>query len=431
MIPEGWYKATLGEGAIHVGRGTAPQYAAGASCVYAINQKCVRHGRVAREHARAHEQDVEVKSDSILRAGDVCVNSTGTGTIGRVGLWNDDGGSGTFFADTHVTIVRPDSKRIVSRFLSENLLSESIQREMEMVCFSGSTNQVELNKTAFSQLTFLIPPLGEQRKIAAILSSVDDAIWATHAVIGQLQAVKQAMMAELLTRGLPGRHKRFKQTEIGEIPEEWTVGTYSELAAKVPRAIQSGPFGSALRHDEFTREGAFVVGIDNVQDGYFSPGSEHRIKPTKFDELRKFELRPLDLLIVVTGASTGRACVFPAGWETSILTKHVYRMTVDSSRADAYYLLACLRYLPAVVRRVRGIAQGLSRPGLNKELLMPVAFPLPSLGEQTAISRAAGALDVRVESERAVLASLQEVKSALSSRLLTGELRVTPDPEPV
>ena len=60
-------------------------------------------------------------------------------------------------------------------------------------------------------------PLPEQRKIAAILSSVDDAIEKTQAVIDQVQVVKRGLMQELLTRGLPGRHTRFKQTEIGEI----------------------------------------------------------------------------------------------------------------------------------------------------------------------------------------------------------------------
>ena len=63
------------------------------------------------------------------------------------------------------------------------------------------------------------PPLPEQRKIAAILSSVDDAIEKTQAVIDQLQVVKRGLMQELLTRGLPGRHTQFKPTEIGNVPK--------------------------------------------------------------------------------------------------------------------------------------------------------------------------------------------------------------------
>jgi len=173
----------------------------------------------------------------------------------------------------------------------------------------------------------------------------------------------------------------------------------------------------------------FVVGIDNVQDGYFSSGAEHRITQSKFRELEKFTLRPLDLLIVVTGASTGRACVFPEAWETSLLTKHVYRLTVDRSLADPYFLLACLQHLPVVANRVRGVAQGLSRPGLNKELLLPILFPLPALDEQLSISALATAIEERIHAEVATGDTLRSIKAALMSVLLTGEVRVKPDEE--
>ena len=62
--------------------------------------------------------------------------------------------------------------------------------------------------------------LREQRKIAAILSSVDDTIEKTRSVIDQVQVVKRGLMQELFTRGLPGRHTRFKQTKIGKLPED-------------------------------------------------------------------------------------------------------------------------------------------------------------------------------------------------------------------
>ena len=89
----------------------------------------------------------------------------------------------------------------------------------------------KLESADLGELPIPLPPLPEQRKIAAILSSVDDAIEASQAVIDQLQVVKKAMMAELLTKGLPGRHKKFKQTEIGEVPEEWSFGDVGEVAS--------------------------------------------------------------------------------------------------------------------------------------------------------------------------------------------------------
>lgn len=69
-------------------------------------------------------------------------------------------------------------------------------------------------------------------EIAKILSSVDDAIEKTQAVIDQTQVVKRGLMQELLARGLPGRYTRFKQTEIGQAPEGWietNLGSVLEL----------------------------------------------------------------------------------------------------------------------------------------------------------------------------------------------------------
>ena len=87
------------------------------------------------------------------------------------------------------------------------------KRSLERLA-AGSTF-LEVSKRAVRGLRVRLPPLPEQRKIAAILSSVDDAIEKTQAVIDQVQVVKRGLMQELLTVGIPGRHTRFKKTEIG------------------------------------------------------------------------------------------------------------------------------------------------------------------------------------------------------------------------
>ena len=77
-----------------------------------------------------------------------------------------------------------------------------------------------INGSTVGNICVSVPPLPEQRSIATILSSVDENIEKTQAVIDQVQVVKRGLMQKLLTRGVPGGHTRFKQTEIGEIPEE-------------------------------------------------------------------------------------------------------------------------------------------------------------------------------------------------------------------
>ena len=123
-------------------------------------------------------------------------------------------------ASTGYAVVRP-TDHVDGRFLYQHVLSNGFVEFLKLR-MSGS-NYPAVKSNDVRTYTLLLPPLAEQRKIAAILSSVDDAIEKTQAVIDQVQVVKRGLMQELLTRGLPGRHKQFKQTEIGTVPADWRV----------------------------------------------------------------------------------------------------------------------------------------------------------------------------------------------------------------
>ena len=110
-----------------------------------------------------------------------------------------------------------------TRYLAQ--LAQWHPLQQHAVATSAGTKMPRTSWTQLGGFEFWLPPLPEQHKIAAILSSVDHAIEKTQAVIDQVQVVKRGLMQELLTRGLPGRHTRFKQTEIGEIPEDVEVAS--------------------------------------------------------------------------------------------------------------------------------------------------------------------------------------------------------------
>ena len=79
-----------------------------------------------------------------------------------------------------------------------------------------------LTLSATRNLPILLPPLAEQRAIAAVLDSIDEAIERTEAVIVATERLRDALLHELLTRGLPGKHTEFKQVPgIGTIPASW------------------------------------------------------------------------------------------------------------------------------------------------------------------------------------------------------------------
>src|SRR5690554_2405567 len=89
------------------------------------------------------------------------------------------------------------------------------------------SGQPNLSGQLIKTLNLPIPPLPEQQKIAAILSSVDDVIEKTRAQIDKLKDLKTGMMQELLTKGIG--HTEFKDSPVGRIPRSWSVASLSEL----------------------------------------------------------------------------------------------------------------------------------------------------------------------------------------------------------
>ena len=132
---EGWKLARVGDLATMVKRGKAPAYSDTGLLV--LSQKCVRDGHVDPSFGRRTDvRSRPVPEWALLRSGDCLVNSTGTGTLGRVGYLSAVPGPAT--VDGHVTIVRPDSKKVVPAYLG--IVLQWQQRDL-IALQSGSTNQ--------------------------------------------------------------------------------------------------------------------------------------------------------------------------------------------------------------------------------------------------------------------------------------------------
>nr|WP_176024255.1 restriction endonuclease subunit S [Brucella pseudintermedia] len=149
-VPNGWRYAPLSELASELRRGIAPKYIEqGGVCV--VNQRCIRDRKVSFDASRRHDIEQRAIDGRELEVGDVLVNSTGVGTLGRVGqVWAL---TETTVADSHVTVVRARDG-ISSIYLGQNLLS----REAEIEALGeGSTGQTELSRTRLGELLILVP----------------------------------------------------------------------------------------------------------------------------------------------------------------------------------------------------------------------------------------------------------------------------------
>jgi type I restriction enzyme S subunit len=147
-VPEGWEKTTIGESASLISRGITPKYDDDAPGIV-INQKCIRNRMVNLDFAR--RQSKQVPPQKFVQFGDVLINSTGAGTLGRVAqlLFEID----ECTVDSHVTIVRPKEDVPVYYFGLHLTGLESYVATLGR----GATNQTELSKDDIAALEIVLP----------------------------------------------------------------------------------------------------------------------------------------------------------------------------------------------------------------------------------------------------------------------------------
>lgn len=162
-----WRVARLSDVCEIVGRGITPQYVDDGP-ITVVNQKCIREGRLDLAVSRRHGGRA-VTAPKLIQEGDVLVNSTGVGTLGRTAAVQTLVGPTT--VDTHVTIARPSTADPGWVRYLFRLLEPSIEALAE-----GSTGQTELSRHRLAELEVLVPSLSEQQAIAGILGALDDKI---------------------------------------------------------------------------------------------------------------------------------------------------------------------------------------------------------------------------------------------------------------
>lgn len=148
--PTGWHRTALGELTCLLKRGVSPNYDEKATAIV-VNQKCIRNGRLDLADARLH--DTPTPDEKLLRYGDVLINSTGVGTLGRAAVFDLDRENIT--CDSHVTIARPRDVQGEGEFLAFTV--QLLQSYFEAMA-SGSTGQAELGRDFIAKTKVLVPP---------------------------------------------------------------------------------------------------------------------------------------------------------------------------------------------------------------------------------------------------------------------------------
>ncbi len=191
-IPEGWDVSTLGAVCTYLNRGISPKYIDQGG-VLVLNQKCIRDFSIDFSKARRHDVAQKKIDGRALELGDVVVNSTGVGTLGRVAQVRRL--AETTIVDSHVTVVR-SGPSINPMYLGGFMNMK--QPEIEAMG-EGSTGQTELSRTKLGELKILLPTDGVLDHFSKHKKTLADGITANQEGSESLSQLRDTLLPKLIS----------------------------------------------------------------------------------------------------------------------------------------------------------------------------------------------------------------------------------------
>lgn len=300
-----------------------------------------------------------------------------------------------------------------SKFLYYYLASESGQRNVS-IAISGS-GQPKLNKTDFKKVRVINPPLPEQRKIAKILTSVDEVIEKTQAQIDKLKDLKTGMMQELLTNGIG--HTEFKDSPVGRIPAEWEVKTVESILSKIIDYRGKAPPKSEV--------GVPLITAKNIRNGFINQEPREYIYEEQFNSWMVRGMPQFGDVFITTEAPLGNVAKVPN-------YKFAIGQRVLTLRPNE---LVCTEFLLFILQSEKFKKEldlqstGSTVAGIKQSTFRKVLLPVPTIDEQIKISESLNSIVRRSDLVKDKLQSFKSLKKALMQDLLTGKVRVKVDSE--
>ncbi|MDZ4289534.1 MAG: restriction endonuclease subunit S [Prosthecobacter sp.] len=369
-----------------------------------VNMPYLRVANVQDGHFVLDEmKTIEVPKRAVDRFrvvdGDLVLTEGGDADkLGRGALWR--GQIKDCVHQNHLFVVRANASDLDSRFLA--LLTQSHGgRSYFQSCSKQSTNLASINSTQLRQFPTALPPLPEQRKIADLLTTWNDALEKLDALIEAKDRRKKVLTFRLLTgtKRLKGFAGKWKTVRLGEVLEPIARPTVKPSGNFLSSGIRSHGKGVFLKRD-------------------FVPAN------IALEEL--FELKAGDLVVNITFAWEGAAAIVPPEADGALVSHRFPTFAFREGKAAPSFF----RHYILTHRFVFDC--GLASPGgagrnrvLGKSAFLDIKLSLPPFEEQQRIGTLLDAAAKELTLLHAQRAAVDQQKRGLMQRLLTGKLRVT------
>jgi type I restriction enzyme S subunit len=342
---------------------------------------------------------------SQLQNGDLLFSVTGN-YIGKIS-YVDDSVSKPAYVNQHVAVVRFNSDKVDSHFVAYFMAGVNAQRHIRSVTDLGA--KLGMSLATIHRIRIALPPLPEQRAIAAALSDMDALINSLDSLIAKKRDMKHAAMQQLLSGKirLPGFKDAWVCEKLGKLSELITKGT-------TPTSIGRG----------FVQQGINFIKVESItDDGGFLTDKLAFVDQQTNTLLARSQLKEFDILISIAGALGRTAMVhsdlLPANTNQALA---IVRLHPDC-RLNHEYLLFALGTRKMKQNLLLMSVQG-AQANLSLQNIRDLAVTFPEMDEQLAIVEILADMQSEITVHRCRREKALLLKQAMMQKLLTGQIRL-------
>lgn len=327
------------------------------------------------------------------------------------------------YCSTDILVLRP-RHGIHPSFAAKVFLSDDVFREA--VATAVGTKMPRTSWGALKDVGVFCPVESEQRHIATILDTLDDAILRTEGIIAKLQHINQALHHDLLSRGVDeggglrpspiDAPRLYADSPIGTLPLRWASLPLNDACS----LIKDGTHLPPKRVDD----GPLLLSVRNMQDGSFILTPEDtRVSWTFYRSMhRDWSILEGDVLLAIVGATLGKTAIVPP-MPPFTLQRSVAVLRGRVGVVLSSHLKLCVDS-PLFQTRLWQAANQTAQPGIYLQQLGLIRIPCPPFEEQERIEAVWEAAEAPVASEVHYVGKLRLLRRGLADDLLTGRVRV-------
>jgi type I restriction enzyme, S subunit len=391
-----WPTAALGEITKKIGSGSTPrggQESYKVDGVPLIRSMNVHDGEFIDDGlAYLDEQQAAALKHVTLQTDDVLLNITGA-SVARVCRLPERFSGGR--VNQHVSIVRPDTNRLDAGFLAHLLRAPEAKARLLRVAGAGATREA-ITKAQIEEFRISLPPLGEQRRVAAILDKADAMRRKRARALELLNGLTKAIFLEMFVRG-NGRDDR--SVPLREICQKITDGTHQS-----PKWADSGvPF----------------LFVSNIRGQEISFETKNFVSEGEYERLTKHSpIESGDVLYTAVG-SYGHAAIVPTG-RKFVFQRHIAHIKPKPSSVNSKYLSVALE-MPDAKRQADKHARGIAQKTVTLASLKELTVPLPPIEMQEKFTAKADAIYRQANLSGKHLGQADMLFSSLQHRAFSGQ----------